>query len=161
MSYAPLDQHGASFVWDDEKDERIFELSPPLPGPPREGGYRSECPDSIAGKLTARSRRPSSPPLLPCQTISFINATKHLSVAEHQEQDGRQAHRRLVRARRRSQDQEAGHQISAGILSAERRGEFQCTSPFQSVTLWSLLQILRFRETPSCLSCKKVLPHSP
>ena len=122
---------------------------------------RGECSDSIAGKLTARSRRPSSPPLLPCQTISFINATKHLSVAEHQEQDGRQAHRRLVRARRRSQDQEAGHKVSAGILRAERRGEFQCTSPFQSVTLWSLLQILRFRETPSCLSCKKVLPHSP
>ena len=101
---------------------------------------RGECSDSIAGKLTARSRRPRSPPpSFLCQRISFINASKHLSVAEHQEQDGCQAHRRLVRARRRSQDKEAGHQVSAGILRAERRGEFQCTSPFQSVTLWSLL----------------------
>ena len=107
---------------------------------------RGECSDSIAGKLTARSGRPSSPPppSFLCQRISFINATKHLSVAEHQEQDGRQAHRRLVRARRRSQDQEAGHQVSAGILRAEWSGEYQCS-----------------RKTPSCLSCKKVLPPLP
>ena len=39
----PLVQLGASFVWHDEKDERIFELSPPLPGPPREGGYRAHA----------------------------------------------------------------------------------------------------------------------
>ena len=37
----PLVQLGASFLYHDEKDERIFELSPPLPGPPREGGYRA------------------------------------------------------------------------------------------------------------------------
>ena len=106
---------------------------------------RGECSDSIAGKLTARSGRPSSPPppSFLCQRISFINATKHLSVAEHQEQDGRQAHRRLVRARRRSQDQEARHKVSAGILRAEWSGEYQCS-----------------RNTSSCLSCKNI-PTTP
>ena len=84
---------------------------------------RSESSDSITFRLTAPDLvSPSLSPSHPI-SISFINATKHLSVAEHQEQDGRQAHRRLVRARRRSQDKEAGHQVSARLFCTEWSGE--------------------------------------
>ena len=83
---------------------------------------RRESSDSIAFRLTAPDLVFPPAPRQPI-SLPFINATKHLSVAEHQEQDGRQAHRRLLRPGRRSQDKEAGHQVPAGVLRAERRGE--------------------------------------
>jgi hypothetical protein len=46
------------------------------------------------------------------------------SVSERQEQDGRQADRRLLRPRRGGEDQEAGHQVPARVLSPKRSGEF-------------------------------------
>ena len=47
------------------------------------------------------------------------------SFPEYEEQNRCEVDRRLVRARRRGQDQEAGHKVPVGILGPERSGELE------------------------------------